>query len=190
MPNTATGTPAAPTIPQYRFRTGAAVSPWVSADQLKEAALRGELLHDSEIQQSGHAEWVPASNVRGLTFPAPAPATAPATAATEAASVVAAADAAAAAANSRHPRFATIRDLLAAYVNSEIEINLPDSTEFSSAHLCMVGGDHFEVTLESNRSRVFVPYTRIRVVWGIETSNSATLNYRESHKLTVELERK
>lgn len=186
MPNSATtGTTGAPTTPQYRFRTGSSVSPWMTADQLKEAALRGELLPDSQIQQSGHAEWIVATNVRGLTFPSAVADAAPPEAPVAAAPPVQQSAAVA----GRHPRFATIRDLLAAYVNAEIEVNLPVSTEFTVAQLVMVGGDHFEITLESSRSRVFIPYGRIRAVWALETSSSATLNYRESHKLSVELEK-
>jgi hypothetical protein len=179
--STTTGTAGTATTPapQYRYRSGTSVSPWMSADQLKEAALRGEVLPDSHIQQSGHAEWIPATNVRGLIFPSAQPAPEPI--ASEPIPTVGTAG--------RHPRFVTLRDLLAAYVNAEIEINLPDSKEFGSAQLVMVGGDHFEITLESSRSRVFIPYGRIRAIWALETSSSATLNYRESHKLSVELEK-
>lgn len=164
---------------QYRFRTGSFVSTWMSADQLKEAALRGELLADSLIQQAGHAEWVPATNVRGLTFPPPTAEVVPAPM-PDPASILP---------KSQHPRFGTLRDLLAAYLNADIEINLPDTAEFGPAHVCAVSNDHFEVTLETGRSRVFVPYARIRVIWVTETSTSAMLTYRESHRITVEMEK-
>jgi hypothetical protein len=155
----------------------------MTADQLKEAALRGELSPESHIQQAGHVDWVPANLVRGLTFPAPALA-----AEVEAPSLEAPAPASTA--GGRHPRFATLKDLLANFVNAEIEINLPDPTEFAAAQLCMAGNDHFEVMMETGRSRVFLPYGRIRAIWATETSTSATLTYRDSHRLTVELDAK
>lgn len=187
MPHTAsptatqTGSPA-----QYRYRTGIHVSTWMTADQLKEAALRGDLSVDSEIQQVGHSEWVPAANVKGLVFPssqdahiglagdaAPPPAPVPV-----------------GAAKAAHPRFATIKDLLTAYLNADIEINLPESTDYSTAHVCVVGADHFEISLDGSRGRVFVPYSRIRLVWVSEIHHSAALSYREAHKVSVELEPK
>jgi hypothetical protein len=179
-----TGSPA-----QYRYRTGIHVSTWMTADQLKEAALRGDLSLDSEIQQVGHSEWVPATNVKGLVFPpsqdahiglagdaaatAPAPMPVPASGGKQ-----------------PQPRFATIKDLLTAYLNADIEINLPEASEYSTAHLCFVGADHFEISLDGSRGRVFVPYSRIRLVWVAETHHSAALSYRESHKVSVELEPK
>jgi hypothetical protein len=185
MPQVASGQSAA--VGQYRFRTGASVSTWMSAEQLKEAALRGELTPDSHIQQVGHAEWVPATNVRGLTFPAPsAIAIAPDTPQTIVEPTPATSPSAA---SSRHPRFANLRDVIAAYLHADIEINVPNYHEQSTARVVAVGADHFELVLESERSRVFIPYGQIRAIWSCETSASATLTYREAHKLTVELER-
>lgn len=173
----------------------------MSADQLKEAALRAELTPESLIQQSGHADWVPATNVRGLTFPTAqqlaeaghlglAPDTPSISAVPAAPAPTPAAGANSAGASARQPRFATIRDLLGLYLNGEVEVNLPDSSEYSQAILVMVGNDHFEVTLDSGRGRVFVPYSRIRVIWVTETSSSATLAYREAHRISIELEAK
>ncbi len=166
----------------------------MTADQLKEAALRGDLTAESLIQQAGHSEWVPATNVKGLTFPSVPSGTDSAHIgiAPEAASPSAATAATAASAThaSRHPRFATIRDLLAAYLNADIEVNLPDSGEYSQAHLTMLGTDHFEISLDTGRGRVFVPFSRIRVIWVTEMSTNASLAYRESHRISVELEGK
>lgn len=197
---------------QYRFRTGMVVSPWMTADQLKEAALRGDLSVDSEIQQVGHTEWVIATNVKGLVFPQQQAADPHIHLAQEggAAAVAQAAGGTGSQGGSHgqghvaghtgghavhtkspmHPRFATVRDLLAAYLNADIEINLPETTDYSTAHVCMVGTDHFEVSLDGSRGRVFVPYSRIRLIWVTETSNSSTLSYREAHRVSVELEQK
>jgi hypothetical protein len=149
----------------------------MNAEQLKDAAAHGELTPEGEVQQSGHTEWVLATHVRGLVFPQPVaePAAAP---------VV---ETMVHAASLRHPRFSTFRDLLVLYANADIEVNLPDSSEFSPAKLCAAGNDHFEIVLETGRSRVFLPYSRIDAIWATETSSSATLSYRESHRITVEL---
>lgn len=186
MPHTMSGqtgsTPAgaaAQAVAQYRFRIGAKVSAWMSADQLKDAALHGELPPDSEVQQSGHAEWVVASNVRGLAFPT--------LVAAETAPVAEVAAQLANGANLRQPRFSTFRDLLGLYANADVEVNIPDPAEFSPAKLCAAGSDHFEVILETGRSRVFLPYSRINAIWVTETSTNMTLTFRESHRITIEL---
>lgn len=171
---------AAPSAIQYRYRVGSQVSGWMSADHLREAALRGDLAPTGEVQQSGHADWVPASHVRGLSFPTPESA--------EPAPVPAEVAHAGANGNARQPRFGTFRDLLGLYVNAEVEVNLPDSSEYSQAKLCAAGSDHFEVTLETGRSRVFLPYSRIQAVWVTETSTNSTLTFRESHRITIEVQ--
>ncbi|MBL9119472.1 MAG: hypothetical protein JNL80_06125 [Phycisphaerae bacterium] len=167
---------------QYRFRVGNAVSGWMTAEQLKDAALRGDLLPEGEVQQSGHADWVVASHVRGLAFPAPVTEAAPVVETTGTHAGLIANGAA------RQPRFGTFRDLFGLYLNADIEVNLPDSSEYSPAKLCAAGVDHFEVSLESSRSRVFLPYSRIQAVWVTETSTNATLTYRDSHRLTIEVQ--
>ncbi len=174
------------TTGQYRYRSGSTISTWMSAEQLKEAALRGELTPESHIQQVGHAEWIAALNVKGLTFP-PAGAL---TLAPEAAPVAAIAEPAAnsAAATRGHPRFMNLRDVLLAYLNADIEINVPNPREHGTARIVAVGTDHFELVLETERSRVFIPYAEIRAIWSCETSASSTLTYRESHRLTVDIQ--
>lgn len=183
MPHTMSGqagSPATATAAQYRFRVGAKVSGWMTAEQLKEAAAHGDLTAEGEVQQSGHAEWVLASHVRGLTFPAPV-------AAVETIPAQVAETVAYAGANARQPRFSTFRDLLGLYANADVEVNLPDGAEFSPAKLCVAGTDHFELMLETGRSRVFLPYSRINAIWVTETSTNATLTFRESHRITIEL---
>lgn len=187
MPQSATGQSTTGQVPsgapavsvQYRYRVGARVSPWMTAEQLKDAAAHGELTPEGEVQQSGHTEWVLATHVRGLAFPQHAPE--PAAAAPPVVETMVHA------ATLRHPRFSTFRDLLVLYANADIEVNLPDASEFSPAKLCAAGTDHFEIVLETGRSRVFLPYSRIDAIWATETSTSATMTYRESHRITVEL---
>lgn len=161
----------------YRFRVGAKISAWMSAEQLKDAALHGDLPPEGEVQASGHAEWVVATHVRGLVFPVPIPVEA-----AVAEPVVHATNG-----NARSPRFSTFRDLLGLYANGDVEVNIPDPTEFSPAKLCAAGSDHFEITLEAGRSRVFLPYSRVYAIWVTETSTNSTLTYRESHRITIEL---
>jgi hypothetical protein len=165
---------------QYRYRVGATVSAWMTADQLRDSALRGDLTPEGEVQQSGHTEWVVATHVRGLTFPAPEPVPGH-TEGTTPSGIMSNG-------NARVPRFATFRDLLGLYVNADIEVNLPDASEYSPAKLYAAGTDHFEVTLEGGRSRVFLPYARIQAIWVTETSTNMTLTYREAHRITIELQ--
>ena len=167
---------------QYRYRIGSVVSGWMSAEALKDAAMRGDLSPDGEVQQSGHAEWVVASHVRGLAFPAPTAESAPIAEPSGTHSGLLGNG------NARQPRLGTFRDLLGLYVNADVEINLPDASEYSPAKLYAAAVDHFEVTLETGRSRVFLPYSRIQAVWVTETSSNTTLTFRESHRLTIEVQ--
>ncbi|MDZ4753864.1 MAG: hypothetical protein SGJ11_05140 [Phycisphaerae bacterium] len=190
MTNSVSGPPAV--AAQYRFRTDTVVSTWMTAEQLKEAALRGELTLHSHIQQVGHADWVAATNVRGLTFPEVhgiAIAAEPPPPAPVAEPVHNGVTASGPGGSARHPKFATLREVLGAYLNADIEINVPDASEHGLARVVAIGHDHFELTLESDRNRVFIPYAQIRAIWSCETSSSATLTYREAHKLTVDVER-
>jgi hypothetical protein len=122
--------------------------------------------------------------VRGLVFPVP-PAMTDGSASVESPGNLSSVIANGA---SRQPRFGTFRDLLGLYVNADVEVNLPDAAEYSPAKLCAAGVDHFEVMLETGRSRVFLPYARIQAVWVTETSTNSTLTYRDSHRITIELQ--
>lgn len=183
MATTAQGPVASTGSPQYRFRNGAEVSGWMSAEQLKDAAKRGSLTPSGAVQQSGQAEWVPASGIRGL-FPseprkpeevAPEPpATAPVSADSHG--------------HGRHLRFATLKEVLAAFLNAEVEI-LDDSAS-QVRKLVAVGADHFECVGESAREREFIPYARIARLSAVEAAaNGPALAYRDSHRLRVALAR-
>lgn len=168
--------------PQFRFRNGADVSGWMSAEQLREAARRGTLTPLGLVQQAGQADWLPASAVRGL-FPAepkriderPAePPTAPAAAESHG--------------HGRHLRFATLKEVLAAFLNADIEILEDSSTQIRT--LVAVGTDHFECLDESARQREFVPYGRIARLLTVEAAaNGPALAYRDSHRLRVAITR-
>lgn len=180
MATTAAGPVASTGSPQFRFRNGAEVSGWMSADQLKEAARRGSLTPMGLVQQSGQADWVPASGIRGL-FPSEPKRTEEAPAEAAPAPVGAETHG-----HGRHLRFATLKEVLAAFLNTEIEILEESSAQ--SRKLAAVGTDHFECIDDSGREREFIPYARIARLITVEAaSNGTALAYRDSHKLRVAL---
>jgi hypothetical protein len=179
MATTASGSVASTGSPQYRFRNGAEVSGWMSSEQLKEAARRGSLTPNGLVQQAGQADWVPAAGIRGLfavepkrvdegvVEPAP-----PVSAESHGAG--------------RHLRFATLKEVLAAFLNAEIEL-LEDSGS-ESRKLVAVGTDHFECVDDSGRYREFIPYVRIDRLLTVDVAaNGPALAYRDSHRLRVAL---
>lgn len=182
MATTASGPVASTGSPQFRYRLGADVSGWMSAEQLKEAARRGALTTIGLVQQAGQADWIPASGVRGL-FPAEArkpeetsaePVAAPAAHATELN------------AHGRHLRFATLKEVFAAFVNADVEI--VEASVARVRRLVAVGTDHFECLGESSREREFVPYASIARLVTVESApNGHALAYRDSHRLRVML---
>lgn len=180
MATTAPGPVASTGSPQFRYRNGTDVSGWMSADQLKDAAKRGALTPIGLVQQAGQVDWVPASGIRGL-FPAEARKSEETPA--EAAPAPAAADTHG---HGRHLRFATLKEVLAAFLNSDVEI-LEDASS-QSRKLVAVGTDHFECVDESGRQREFIPYARIaRLVTVEAVANGPALAYRDSHRLRVAL---
>jgi len=180
MATTAPGPVASTGSPQFRFRNGTDVSGWMSAEQLKDAAKRGTLTPLGLVQQSGQAEWVPASGIRGL-FPSEPKKTEEAPSEPAAATVAAEAHG-----HGRHLRFATLKEVLAAFLNADIEI-LEDSAS-QSRKLVAVGTDHFECVGESGREREFIPYLRIARLLALEAAASGpALAYRDSHRLRVVL---
>lgn len=180
MATTAPGPVASTGSPQFRYRNGAEVSGWMSADQLKEAAKRGSLTPIGLVQQAGQIDWVPAAGVRGL-FPAEMR-----KADEPAAEAVPAAVAAEPHGHGRHLRFATLKEVLAAFLNSEVEILESSSSQLRK--LVAVGTDHFECLDEGGREREFIPYARIaRLVTVEAVANGPALAYRDSHRLRVAL---
>lgn len=157
-------------VAQYRFRGAQGVSDWMSGEQLREAAKRGEVQPDDDIQAAGRADWVSASTVKGLEFPQSEadPETAPATA------------------TGHHVKFSTIKEVLAAFLHGEVEIRT--GREIATMHLAAVGVDHFETIDEESRRRLFVPFSRVRRLVAEETSQSAALNYRSAHRLSISVD--
>lgn len=175
-----TGPVASTVSPQFRFRNGADVSGWMSAEQLKEAARRGTLTPLGLVQQAGQADWLPAAGVRGL-FP-----TEPKRTEEKPAEPAPAAAAAETHGHGRHLRFATLKEVLAAFLNADFEILEDSSTQTRT--LVAVGTDHFECVDESTRQREFVPYARIARLFTVEApANGTALAYRDSHRLRVAL---
>lgn len=177
MATPASGPAASTGSTQFRYRNGTEVSGWMTAEQLKEAARRGALTALGLVQQSGQADWVAAAGVRGL-FPAEAKRTDDAPA-EPAAALVAEPNA-----HGRHLRFATLKEVLAAFLNADVEI--VDGSAASTRRLVAVGTDHFECLGESAREREFVPYASITRLLTVEhAANGPALAYRDTHRLRV-----
>lgn len=155
---------------QYRFRGAAGVSGWMSAEQLRDAARRGELQPDDDIQAAGRADWVAASTVKGLEFPQAA----------------AESEAAASSPTGHHVKFSTIKEVLGAFLHGDVEIRT--GRDVATMRLAAVGIDHFETIDEESRRRLFVPFLRIRRIVAEEAAQSAALNYRAAHRLSVSID--
>lgn len=157
-------------VAQYRFRGAQGVSGWMSAEQLREAAKRGEVQPDDDIQAAGRADWVSASTVKGLEFP----------------QAEAEPDSPAAAATGHHVKFSTIKEVLGAFLHGDVEIRT--GRDASTMHLTAVGIDHFETIDEESRRRLFVPFSRIRRIVAEEAAQGAALNYRSAHRLSIAID--
>ncbi len=156
---------------RYRFRVGDTVSPWMSADALRAAALDGTLTEDGDVQPIGHDTWTKAAEVKSLTFLQPEPEEEePGRPRPE-----------------HHPRFKTLRDLLQNFLHSRVRINLLSPTRFDEAELLLCCEDHFEVNLPLRRIRAFLPYRRIIAVASTEKEGDSD-TYRDSHDVTIEVE--
>ncbi|MDP7028867.1 MAG: hypothetical protein QF733_01440 [Phycisphaerales bacterium] len=160
---------------KYRVRHEGATSPWMTADQLKQAAMLGQVPPAALIQQAGQADWHQAASIKGLEFPDPA--------ADEAddgpAKVKEPLE--------QHPRFKTLRDLLANFLHSPISINLRQADHFDEAELLLCCEDHFEVNLPRLKTRAFVPYARIKAIASVEVGEHGE-KYRDSHTVRIEVE--
>ncbi|MGA0420584.1 MAG: hypothetical protein ACO3YY_06715 [Phycisphaerales bacterium] len=156
----------AATAQQYRFRTASGVSGWMSGEEVRAAAMRGELAPDDQIQLAGRADWVDASVVKGLEFPSSEPA-GPTTGA----------------ATGHHIKFSTLKEVLGTFLHAEVEVRL--GRESRTMSLDAVGQDHFEATDEGEKRRYFVPFARVLRVVAEETSAGKALNYRDAHRLSI-----
>lgn len=156
---------------RYRIRHEGQTSPWMTADKLKQAAMLGQVPQDAMVQPAGRNEWIQAGTIKGLEFPV-------------------AADTKAAPAQDPieyHPRFKTLRDLLANFLHSPVSINLRQADHFDEAELLLCCEDHFEINLPRLKMRAFVPYARIKAIASIELNEEGN-KYRDTHKVRIEVE--
>lgn len=154
------------TAQQYRYRNAEGVSGWMSGEEVRVAAKRGDLGPADHIQLAGRADWVAASTVKGLEFPSDEPAPSAANAPT-----------------GHHVKFATLKEVLGSFLHAEVSVQL--GRESRSMTLDAVGHDHFEATDEEERRRYFVPFARILRVVADEVSAGKALNYRDAHRLSI-----
>ncbi|MBT4767759.1 MAG: hypothetical protein HOO04_05305 [Phycisphaerae bacterium] len=154
---------------RYRIRHDGQTSPWMTADQLKQATMLGQVPHEALVQPAGRNEWIQAGTIKGLEFP-------------EAAEPKAAPDPI-----DHHPRFKTLRDLLANFLHCSVSINLRQADHFDEAELLLCCEDHFEINLPRLKTRVFVPYARIKAIASVELEEQGS-QYRDSHKVRIEVD--
>lgn len=165
---------------RLRYRMGTRTSKWMTVDELKDAAASGRLDPLAEIQSAGQNDWIPASDVRGLDFPTPEPEAEEVEAKPERTSSRRHED--------THPRFKTMRDLLNTFLHMPVSINLIDPEVFEDAELCLACEDHFEINLPMRKMRAFLPYSRIKMVATLETEQDGGSTYRDTHRVTIEVE--
>jgi hypothetical protein len=158
---------------RYRIRHEEQTSPWMTAEQLRQAAMLGQVPLEAMVQQAGQDEWYQAGSIKGLEFPtAPEPAT-------EEQKPKEPID--------HHPRFQTLRELLANFLHCPISINLRQTDHFDEAELLLCCEDHFEVNLPRLKTRAFVPYSRIKAIASVEV-DEAGKKYRDTHTVRIEVE--
>jgi len=154
---------------RYRIRHEGQTSPWMTADQLKQATLLGQVPPEAMVQPAGRSEWIQAGTIKGLEFPAsPEPVEPPEPL-------------------DHHPRFKTLRDLLANFLHCPVSINLRQTDHFDEAELLLCCEDHFEVNLPRLKIRAFVPYARIKAIASIELEEGGS-QYRDTHKVRIEVD--
>ncbi len=154
---------------RYRIRHDGQTSPWMTAEQLKQATLLGQVPPEAMVQPSGRSEWIQASTIKGLEFPAPPESQTPPEP------------------TDHHPRFKTMRELLANFLHCPISINLRQADHFDEAELLLCCEDHFEVNLPRLKTRAFVPYARIKAIASVELDEQGN-QYRDTHKVRIEVE--
>jgi len=154
---------------RYRIRHDGQTSPWMTAEQLKQATLLGQVPPEAMVQPSGRSEWIQASTIKGLEFPAPLESQTPPEP------------------TDHHPRFKTMRELLVNFLHCPISINLRQADHFDEAELLLCCEDHFEVNLPRLKTRAFVPYARIKAIASVELDEQGN-QYRDTHKVRIEVE--
>jgi len=157
---------------RFRIRHDGQTSPWMTAEQLKKATLLGQVPPEAMVQQAGQPDWHQAGSIKGLEFPAPEPEEA----ANKPKEQV-----------DHHPRFKTLRDLLANFLHCPVSINLRQADHFDEAELLLCCEDHFEVNLPRLKMRAFVPYSRIKAIASVEVDEQGK-KYRDTHTVRIEVE--
>ena len=164
--------PATTTASRYRYRFQGTTSQWMSGDELREAAQAGQFDETAEIQMSGKADWRLAKSIRALSFEVPQPIEEE----TDENPIPEAED--------RLTRFGSIRELMAAFIREEIEIDYEEPGVFKQTNLCAISSDHFETIDADGVKRIFIPLHRIRSIVALDTGKQGR-NYRENHILRV-----
>ena len=155
---------------RFRIRHEGQTSPWMNAEQLKQAAMLGQVPPEAMVQQAGQADWHQAGTIKGLELPKPE---------SERQEVSEPID--------HHPRFKTLRDLLANFLHAAVSINLRQADHFDEAELLLCCEDHFEINLPRLKTRAFVPYSRIKAIASIEREEQGN-QYRDTHAVRIEVE--
>ena len=157
---------------RYRYRTEDEVSPWMTGDELQDAARNGQFESTCEVQMAGHAEWKTAGEIRGLSFnPVEIDATEPEPVVED---------------EDRLTRFNTIRELMAAFTRQDVELNLALNDRYDRFTLCAISTDHFEVVTDTGGERTFVPLHQVRSIVALDTGKTGS-NYRDNHLLRITL---
>jgi hypothetical protein len=155
---------------RYRYRSEGRTSPWLSGPELQQAARDHVFGEQAEIQMAGHAEWMIAGEVKGLSFeriedPSAEPAIEE---------------------EDRLTRFNTIRELMAAFTRHDVEIDLEEKDRFDMVNLCATSTDHFEILDDAQAERTFIPYHQVRSLVAVDTGKTGS-SYRENHRLRIRM---
>jgi hypothetical protein len=155
---------------RYRYRSEGRTSSWLSGTELQQAARDRVFGAQAEIQMAGHAEWMVAGEVKGLSFePVEDPMAGP---------VIEEED--------RLTRFNTIRELMAAFTRHDVEIDLDEKGRFDLVNLCATSTDHFEILDDAQTERTFIPYHQVRSLVAVDTGKTGS-SYRENHRLRIRM---
>lgn len=168
--------PGTSTAARYRYRFEGKTSNWLTGDALQQVAQSGEFDETAKVQMSGHADWVIAGSIRGLSFTKDAP---------ESEDVLLE-DFETPESEDRLTRFGTLRELLAAFVREEIELDHEKTGEFKLVNLCAISSDHFEIFDEEGTERIFIPFHQIQSIKATDTGKHGS-NYKQNHLLRVSL---
>lgn len=144
----------------------------MSGDDLQEAAQNGVFEQTAEIQMAGHPEWKLANMIRGLSF--------------NITEIDLEEEPVEHDEEDRLTRFGTLRELMAAFIRQEVEVDFESNGTFLKVNLCAIATDHFEIIDDDGRERTFIPLHRVRSIVAVDTGNHGT-NYRENHVLRISL---